>query len=100
MIRQVAVAGLTVLAFVVALALLTRAMLALATPGVTVTSWWRSRGRQAELRARGYHPARGSAHLLGWAVDIVPQTQANESRLRRFFPFVLNEGDHLHAGWW
>jgi hypothetical protein len=99
MIRSLAVAVLTGLAFVAAIALLTRAMLAVATPGVTVTSWWRTPGKQAELRRRGYHPVRGSAHLLAWAMDVVPPTRANEASLRRWFPFVLNEDDHLHVGW-
>lgn len=78
---------------VVALALLTR-LLAGGVPGVRVTSWLRSPWHNLAIGGRLF-----SMHLLGWAVDLAPVTPATEAAARQVFPFVLNEGDHLHAGW-
>ena len=58
----------------------------------TVTSWWRNPLHNAEV---GGLP--GSAHLLGWAVDIVPVTPEIEAQARQTFPVVVNEGTHIHA---
>ncbi len=81
------------LAAVVALALLLR-LLAGTIPGVRVTSWLRSPWRNRAVGGRTF-----SMHLFGWAVDLAPVTPGTEAAARRVFPFVLNEGDHLHAGW-
>lgn len=58
----------------------------------TVTSWWRNPLHNSEV---GGLP--GSAHLLGWAVDIVPVTPEIEAQARKTFPVVVNEGSHIHA---
>lgn len=57
-----------------------------------VTSWWRSPFHNQEV---GGLP--GSAHLIGWAADIVPTDPDTEARARRTFPVVVNEGTHLHV---
>jgi len=61
-------------------------------PGAQVTSWWRNPIRNAEVGG-----LTGSAHLLGWAVDLTPVTPAVEAAARQAFPVVVNEGDHIHA---
>lgn len=82
-----------VLAIILGLAVLLR-ILAGMIPGARVTSWWRSPWHNLKVGGRWF-----SMHLLAWAVDLVPATPEVEARARRLFPFVLNEGDHLHAGW-
>lgn len=57
-----------------------------------VTSWWRSPFHNQEV---GGLP--GSAHLIGWAADIVPVDSETEARARRTFPVVVNEGTHIHV---
>lgn len=81
------------LAVILGLAVLLRLMAA-TVPGVRVTSWWRSPWRNLQIGGRLF-----SMHLVGWGVDLVPVTPQTEASARRVFPFVLNEGDHLHAGW-
>ena len=83
---------LYIVGFFVGMAILLRAILAL--KGYRVTSWFRSVDRNKAVGG-----ARKSAHLIGWAADIVPASAANASALGRIFPFVLNEGDHIHVGW-
>lgn len=64
--------------------------------GATVTSWWRTPWRNAEVGGRG-----GSLHVLGWAVDLVPASPDIEEAARAVgFPVVVNEGNHIHAAWW
>jgi hypothetical protein len=59
-----------------------------------VTSWWRTPWHNS-----GVGGMDGSAHILGWAVDIVPVNAATEAAARAIFPAVANEGDHIHAAW-
>lgn len=66
--------------------------LAMLIPGTTVTSWYRTPMHNDEVGGMV-----GSAHLIGWAVDLVPVTPAIEARARELFPTVVNEGNHLHA---
>jgi len=80
------VAGIIVL-----ISLLVR-MLGASIPGARVTSWWRNPWRNMEVGGLV-----GSAHLIGWAVDLAPVTPAIEAEARKTFPVVVNEGDHLHA---
>lgn len=86
---------LFVFLFVAGMAVLLRALVAIYLPTVTITSWLRS---PAKNRAVG--GVKRSAHLLGWGIDFVPVTAALESAARRIFPFVLNEADHIHIGWY
>ena len=80
---------ITSLVIVVAVAVIVRM---LAGSIGTVTSWWRNPLHNSEV---GGLP--GSAHLLGWAVDIVPVTPDVEAQARQVFPVVVNEGTHIHA---
>lgn len=80
--------------FIFGMALLLRVILKF-IPGITITSWYRSPAKNVSVGG-----AKRSAHLLGWAADIVPVNHVVENTLRRFFPFVLNEGDHIHIGWY
>lgn len=73
------------------MALLVRG-LAFLIPGATVTSWYRTPMHNDEVGGMV-----GSAHLIGWAVDLTPVTPAIEARAREIFPTVVNEGNHLHA---
>ena len=61
----------------------------------TVTSWIRSRGRNDEV---GGHPR--SLHLVGMAVDVVFENDAEKKRAAvvadRLGLRVIDEGDHLH----
>lgn len=74
-----------------------------AIPGVSITSGYRTREYQDDMRRRGYTPAKNSAHLDGSALDLVPprgmtMRQLME-RVRRVEPGarMLPEGDHLHV---
>lgn len=87
--RAVAVVSVWVVLLVVLVAVLVRIMGA--SLG-TITSWWRSPWHNAAVGGLG-----GSAHLLGWAVDITPATPDVEAQARAIFPVVVNEGDHIHA---
>ncbi len=84
----------SVLAAILAVAVVTR-LLAATIPDALVTSWWRSWNKNESLRANGSAPF--SAHLLGWAVDLIPANPATEEAARSRFPFVYPEGDHIHA---
>ena len=74
-----------------------------AIPGVRVTSGFRSQEYQADMRRRGYKPARNSAHLSGSALDLTPPRGKSmgwlAGEVRRLYPNarVLNEGDHIHV---
>lgn len=74
-----------------------------AIPGVRVTSGFRTREYQEDMRRRGYSPAQNSAHLDGSALDLVPPSgmsmQELARRVQQVEPeaYVLNEGDHLHV---
>ena len=85
---------LGVLILIAGMAVLLRVMLFL-IPGITVTSWFRTAAKNESVGG-----TKRSAHLLGWAADIVPVNYDVENRLRSLFPFVLNEGDHIHIGWY
>ncbi len=85
--------GILLLTVVFVLAVLLR-LLAAGIPGARVTSWWRSPWRNRAVGGKRF-----SMHLLGWSVDLAPVTPGTEAAARRVFPFVVNEGDHLHAGW-
>jgi len=76
---------------ILVIAMLVR-MLGASIPGARVTSWWRNPWKNIEVGG-----LIGSAHLIGWAVDLVPVTPAIEAEARKTFPVVVNEGDHLHA---
>lgn len=80
--------------FIVGMAVLLRVILYF-IPGIRITSWYRTPEKNREVGG-----ARRSAHLLGWAADIIPVREDVENMLRRFFPFVLNEADHIHIGWY
>ena len=73
---------------------ITLRLLILLVPGARVTSWFRSPLHNAAV---GGKPL--SWHLLGWGIDVVPVRKDIEDAARRIFPFVYNEGDHLHIGW-
>ena len=60
--------------------------------GMTVTSWWRTPWKNADVGG-----ASNSFHMLGLAWDVVPVTQENALILRNAGLRVLDEGDHLHA---
>lgn len=64
----------------------------IAMQGMSVTSWWRSPWKNAEV---GGVP--NSMHLFGLAWDVVPVTRENEAKLESLGLKVINEGDHLHA---
>jgi len=68
-------------------------LLGMTIPGATVTSWFRSVGRNAEVGG-----AAKSAHLWGMAVDLIPPTQAVLDAAKARFPVVIFEGTHVHAG--
>jgi len=61
----------------------------------SVTSWWRSRTRNAALDG---HPE--SFHLEGLAADLVPDDPEQRAPLKRFAEDlglqVADEGDHVH----
>lgn len=59
-----------------------------------VTSWWRTPWHNTTVGGQD-----GSAHILGWGVDIVPVNRETEVAARKVFPVVVNEGDHIHAAW-
>lgn len=66
--------------------------LGLTIPGATVTSWYRSPGRNKEVGGMA-----NSAHLFGMAVDLVPPTQPIFDAASARFPVVVWEGSHIHA---
>lgn len=74
-----------------------------AIPGIGVTSGYRTREYQADMRRRGYKPANNSAHLDGSALDLTPPRGKSMNwlieRVRKVEPdaYLLPEGDHLHA---
>lgn len=74
-----------------------------AIPGVGITSGYRSREYQADMRRRGYKPAANSRHLDGSALDLTPPRGRSmrwlEAQVRAQYPQarLLNEGDHIHA---
>ncbi|MBY6015134.1 thermonuclease family protein [Qipengyuania gaetbuli] len=74
-----------------------------AIPGVGITSGYRTREYQADMRRRGYNPASNSAHLDGSALDLTPPAGRSmgwlKARVRNLYPDaqLLDEGDHLHA---
>lgn len=74
-----------------------------AIPGVRFTSGYRSPEYNESLRARGYHPARNSAHLDGSALDMLPPPGKSmewlKGEVRKVRPgarFLIHDG-HLHA---
>lgn len=79
---------------VVGVAIATR-LIAATIPDARVTSWWRSLKSNSDLASKGSVPF--SAHLIGWAVDLVPPSADVEAAARSRFPFVFPEGDHIHA---
>lgn len=87
--------ALFVLLFVAGMAALLRILVWIYLPGATVTSWIRSPSKNKQVGG-----AKRSAHLLGWGVDFIPVTASLEGIARRIFPFVLNEQDHIHIGWY
>jgi len=91
MIRALGAVIAIVVGVIVFGALLTRAMVFL-VPGAIVTSWYRTPGHNAEVGGLG-----GSAHLIGWAVDLIPVTGDVEDAARSVYPVVVNEGNHIHA---
>jgi len=66
--------------------------LAASIEGAHVTSWWRNPWKNFEVGGLS-----GSAHLLGWAVDLTPVDAIVEAQARKVFPVVVNEGTHIHA---
>lgn len=74
-----------------------------AIPGVGITSGFRTREYQDDMRRRGYRPAANSAHLDGSALDLTPPPGKSMrwlmDRVREAEPdaYLLPEGDHLHA---
>ena len=83
---------LGVVGAIITVALVTR-LLALTIPGASVTSWWRSWFKNQNLEGS----ATFSAHLLGWAVDLVPNTPEVEAAARERYPYVFPESEHIHA---
>jgi hypothetical protein len=80
-------------------------------PGIRglLTSGFRTREYQAQMRRRGYRPADNSGHLDGSSLDIiVPRRRSMGwlmAQVKRAEPdaILLAEGDHLHAtfpGWY
>lgn len=65
---------------------------ALAESRATPTSWWRSVDRQRDVG--GGIP---SQHLVGLAVDVVPDSSAVRDAFRRRGFVVVSEGDHAHV---
>lgn len=68
-------------------------------PGVQVTSGFRTKEYQQDMRRRGYKPAENSEHLLGEKLDFT-HPKGNkwlQSEIARHYPEAqfLNEGDHL-----
>ncbi|SRR6266508_3140794 len=80
-----------VLALIVAGALLAR-YFAYSIDGATVTSWWRNPLHNAEVGG-----LKGSAHLIAWAVDLIPVSPEVLASAQEKFPVVVNEGTHIHA---
>lgn len=80
--------------FVVALGILGRIVIAMMLPRSTVTSWWRN--PVTNFLVGGMESSR---HLVGLAYDVAPPTPTTEASMRRIFPIVVNEGDHIHAQW-
>lgn len=76
-------------------------------PGANFTSGYRTREYQADMRRRGYNPARNSDHLTGGAFDIasVPGMSLGQaaSRLRERYPDARvlfgdpGHLDHVHV---
>lgn len=70
-------------------------------PGLRITSGFRTPEYQADMRRRGYHPARDSAHLDGSKLDLLPPPGKTmgwlRARVAQLYPnAVFNpEGDHL-----
>lgn len=60
----------------------------------TVTSWWRSSAKNAQVGG-----VASSLHLYGLAIDYVPRRtwREDEAAFRAAGLRVLNEGDHLHV---
>ncbi|WP_156521624.1 hypothetical protein [Croceicoccus pelagius] len=74
-----------------------------AIPGVQITSGYRDEAYQADMRRRGYTPARNSRHLDGASFDLLPppgkwmgwlmgQVEKVDPKAQ-----LLREGDHLHV---
>jgi len=62
-------------------------------PIAAVTSWWRSRSRNASVGGAVY-----SQHLLGFALDLVtPKPAALVRALNAAGLFATDEGDHVHV---
>lgn len=73
-----------------------------AIPGIKFTSGYRNEAYQADMRKRGYKPARNSGHLDGSSFDVLPPEGKSmgwlKGEIRRFDPKarMLDEGNHLH----
>ena len=59
--------------------------------GLTVTSWWRTPWKNAEVEGKPL-----SLHLIGWAYDVIPVNAAMSAALRQYNCKVVVESDHLH----
>lgn len=79
-----------------------------AIPGIGLSSGYRTKEYQADMRRRGYKPADDSAHLDGSSLDLTPPPGKSmdwlRGQVRKLYPQArfLNEGDHLHTtfpGW-
>lgn len=75
-----------------------------AIPGIRFTSGLRTPEYNAQLAARGYHPAKNSEHLDGSALDMLPPPGKSlewlKRQVRRYDPkarLLVHDG-HLHAG--
>lgn len=74
-----------------------------AIPGVRFTSGYRDEAYQADMRRRGYTPARNSGHLEGSSFDLLPPPGKSMGWLMKEVKRVdpkarlLPEGDHLHV---
>lgn len=79
------------LVIIVAVAVIVR-VIASQIPNARVTSWWRNPIRNYEVGGLS-----GSAHLIGWAVDLTPADAETEANARKVYPVVVNERTHIHA---
>ena len=67
-----------------------------------ITSWFRSPFHNADVGGLS-----GSLHIIGWAVDIVPDPDQGTATMVEVataastvgFPVVVNEGNHVHVSW-
>lgn len=72
-------------------------------PGLQFTSGYRNEAYQADMRRRGYNPARNSRHLDGSSFDLLPPAGRSmdwlKAQVRKYDPDarMLDEGDHLHV---